>query len=366
MDSITQITLGAAVGEAVAGREAGKKAPLWGAFFGTLPDLDVLANFFLTEPQALLFHRGPSHSLLFAAVAAPLFALLLSRIHAKGPSLRKWAILVLAVLLTHIGLDCLTSYGTQIFWPFTRTPVILGTIFIIDPLYTIPLAVGLLISLRWSPGAERRRLANYLGLAVSSAYLAFTGINKVYVSSVFDEALSAQERVVERVFTKPTALNNLLWMGIGETDDGFLIGYYSILDDDRSVSFRYVPKNYDLLGDAADNPIVDRLRWFSKGYIVVRQSPDGGLIVHDLRFGRNDAGLTSEGAYIFTFRLTQNSSGRVDGFRQMRPDLQLTGPILRRFVRRVGGWETPAESVADKRNGNVSPLHPGTSDIGMD
>ena len=41
MDSVTQITLGAAVGEAVLGRKIGGRAMLWGAIAGTLPDLDV-------------------------------------------------------------------------------------------------------------------------------------------------------------------------------------------------------------------------------------------------------------------------------------------------------------------------------------
>jgi inner membrane protein len=44
MDSLTQIVLGASVGEAVAGKKIGNKAMLWGAIAGTIPDLDVLLN----------------------------------------------------------------------------------------------------------------------------------------------------------------------------------------------------------------------------------------------------------------------------------------------------------------------------------
>ena len=42
MDSLTQIVLGAAVGEATLGRKVGNKALLWGAIAGTIPDLDVV------------------------------------------------------------------------------------------------------------------------------------------------------------------------------------------------------------------------------------------------------------------------------------------------------------------------------------
>ncbi|MFP4227652.1 MAG: metal-dependent hydrolase, partial [Salinivenus sp.] len=207
MDSLTQLTLGAAVGEAVAGRQAGNKAPLWGAALGTLPDLDVLANPFLTEAQSLVFHRSLSHSLLFVVVMAPLVGWALRRVHADTASQRRWMALAGAVLLTHIGLDCLTSYGTQIFWPFSHYPVILATIFIIDPLYTVPLLGGLITALFWSPAARSRQVANYGGLILSSAYLLFTIGNKLYVDQVFADALKAEDTSVRQVLTKPTPFN---------------------------------------------------------------------------------------------------------------------------------------------------------------
>ncbi|PSQ97272.1 MAG: metal-dependent hydrolase [Bacteroidetes bacterium SW_9_63_38] len=354
MDSLTQITLGAAVGEAVAGREAGKNAPLWGAFFGTLPDLDVLANPFLTEAQSLLWHRGPSHSLLLGAVLTPLLALALARIHDDGPSWRRWVVLVGSVLFTHIGLDCLTTYGTQIFWPFTRTPVIIGSIFIIDPLYTIPLAAGLLIGLRWPSTARARRVSNYVGLAISSGYLLITLINKAHVESVFQASLQSQGPPAERVFTKPTAFNNLLWTAIAEGEDGFYVGFYSLLDEDRAVDFRSVPKRHDQLGNAADSPFVDRLRWFSRGYFIVRETGNGRLTIQDLRFGRSDLGLTRDGTYIFTFVLDRNDEGQITGFQQERPEVRVRWPLLRRFVARIGGRPLRLNTTSDLPRRNTS------------
>jgi len=352
MDSLTQITLGAAVGEATAGRKAGAKAPLWGAALGTLPDLDVLANPLLTEVQSLAFHRGPSHSLFVVALLTPVIALALGRLHAEGPSWRRWTVLVGAVLLTHIGLDCLTSYGTQIFWPFSRTPVIIGSVFIIDPLYTLPLAAGLLVSVWWPPSARARRLANYVGLAVSSAYLGLTLLNKAHMEHTFTTALENQGHPAERVFTKPTPFNNLLWTGISEGEDGFYVGFYSLLDDDTSISFRYVPKRHELLDDAADDPAVERLRWFSRGYFIVRRATDGTLTVQDLRFGRNDLGLTQHGQYMFTFELHRNEEGVATNFTQRRPETSVDWALLQRFVRRIQGQsvrESPAASAANRK-----------------
>ena len=84
MDSVTQIVLGAAVGEVVLGKKAGNRAMLWGAVAGTIPDLDILANFVTDEMTALAFHRGLTHSLFFAVVAPLLYAYLVSPIYKKG------------------------------------------------------------------------------------------------------------------------------------------------------------------------------------------------------------------------------------------------------------------------------------------
>ena len=45
MDSLTQIVLGAAVGEAVAGRQVGRRALIWGGVLGALPDFDLLISY---------------------------------------------------------------------------------------------------------------------------------------------------------------------------------------------------------------------------------------------------------------------------------------------------------------------------------
>jgi len=340
MDSVTQITLGAAVGEATAGRQAGGKAAVWGAVLGTVADLDVLANPFLTEIEALVFHRGPTHSLLVAAMLTALVGRALGHLH-NDASARRWTVLVGAVLLTHVGLDCLTSYGTRIFWPFSSTPVIGGTIFVIDPVYTIPLLTGVLPSLWWHPRSRRRRLANYVGLAVSSAYLLLTIVNKAHVNQVFAQALQGHGHSTEHVFTKPTPFNNLLWMGIAESEDGFYIGYYSLFDNPENLSFRFVEKNHELLGEAASTPVVKRLRTFSRGYFVVRQASDGPLRIIDLRFGRNDVGLTQEGTFLFRFRLVEDDTGRVVDIQQEEAPLNLSDTLLRRFAYRVLGCGAP-------------------------
>lgn len=68
MDSLTQIVLGAAVGEFCQGRKLGNRAMIWGAVAGTIPDLDVISRFWVDELGFLESHRGISHSLFFAVL----------------------------------------------------------------------------------------------------------------------------------------------------------------------------------------------------------------------------------------------------------------------------------------------------------
>ena len=91
MDSLTQIVLGASVGEAILGKKIGNKAMLWGAIAGTIPDLDVLLRYFTDEISSTQMHRGFSHSIVFAVLIAPLlgwiakkYPEIVKKIHAEG------------------------------------------------------------------------------------------------------------------------------------------------------------------------------------------------------------------------------------------------------------------------------------------
>ena len=72
MDIVTQIALGAAVGEATLGRKVGWRAPVWGGLCGLLPDLDVLWPF--ADPvSAFTWHRY-THALAVLVLATLIVA----------------------------------------------------------------------------------------------------------------------------------------------------------------------------------------------------------------------------------------------------------------------------------------------------
>ena len=116
MDSLTQIVLGAAVGEAVLGKKVGNKAMLYGAIAGTIPDLDVLARYFVDTVTATEWHRGFSHSIFFSVLFAPIFGWLIFRLERKREaSFKDWSWLMFWGLFTHPILDAFTTWGTQLF-----------------------------------------------------------------------------------------------------------------------------------------------------------------------------------------------------------------------------------------------------------
>lgn len=274
MDSLTQIALGAAVGTAVLGRRVGARAALWGAVCGTLPDLDVL--FAYGDPvRDFTFHRAESHSLFWLTLASPLVAWLLARINrSAGADFRAWWLLAWAALVTHPLLDAFTVYGTQLLLPFSDYPVGVGSVFIIDPLYTVPLLVGVLGALALRSRAPGRATRwNAAGLAISTLYLGWSVAAQSHVEGVVHRTIATTPLASARALVTPAPFNTLLWRVVVMDDDGYHEGYYSLLDERPTVRLVRHSSNPQLLDSLRDDWAVRRLAWFSKGFYGVSRAP---------------------------------------------------------------------------------------------
>ena len=337
MDSVTQIVLGAAVGEAVLGTKEGRKGALWGAVLGTLPDLDVLVYPFVDPVTQLAAHRAASHSFVVVAMVAPVVGWLLSRIHKKGTATATdWVLMVFLAFATHIGIDLFTVYGTQALWPFTTFPFSFDSIFIIDPGYTLPLALGIIGSLVAKRKSSFRTVSNNAGIIISTLYLLWSVGAKLVAEGSFRQGYAAQKHQIEKMMTAPAPFNTLLWMGIGLRQDSLSIGLYSVLDEHTPDSFRSVPRNSHLLEGHMNDRGVRRLLWFSKGWYGV-EADSLGLVLSDYRFGRNDGWMTEEGEPVFQFRLRLDSSGTYHTFEQVQPGLGNPSDVLKKVFERAKG-----------------------------
>jgi inner membrane protein len=298
MDSLSQIVLGASVGVATMGRRTAVwKAALWGGVAGTLPDLDV----FVDHGDALrnmVLHRAESHALFWLTLASPVLAALPALLHGERALFRRWWLAMWLALVTHPLLDAMTVYGTQLLLPFTNHPYGVGSVFIIDPLYTVPLLVGVVVAV------SRRQWRGlpwaHAGLVLSTAYLAWSVSAQWHVRGVAQASFAGQAAPTAMLVT-PTPFNTLLWRIVAMRPDGsYDEGFRSMLDGDAPIRWERfdapaVPEPVRAL------PAVQRLAAFTHGFYKL-SAQEGRAKVTDLRMGQ-------EPNYIFSFLVAQQQAG---------------------------------------------------------
>lgn len=332
MDSLSQLVLGAAVGIAVMGRRTALwKAALWGGICGTLPDLDA----FIDHGDAvrnMTLHRAESHALFYLTLAAPFLAAGIAWLHKEKTLFRRWWLAVWLALITHPLLDWTTVYGTQLWRPFSNEPLGLGSMFIIDPLYTLPLLVGVVAALRIAhPRALRWNTA---GLVLSTGYLAWSAWAQQHVIQIATASLAAQGVQVERLLVTPTPFNTIAWRIVAITPTGFQEGFYALTDKSTSVVFDTFPRGEALAPALRNNPGAESIASFSDGFYKLSEQ-QGQVVITDLRMGQ-------EPFYTFSFEVATRTA---DGFRAITPiaagGRPAFGPALRWLGRRVLGEPLP-------------------------
>jgi len=291
MDSLTQIILGAACGEIVLGKKIGNKALLFGAIGGTIPDLDVFVGKFLynNEILAMAFHRGFMHSILFAVLGAFLFGWITYKLYNTGvrketTTQKNWIWLFFLSIFTHPILDCFTPYGTQLFTPFSNYRIAFNNISVVDPLYTVPFLVSLIVMMFFNRENTRRTWWLKTGIYISSVYMIFTIINKIYISSVFKKSFEKANISYNRFSSQPTIFNNILWYSVAETDTQYHLTFYSLFDKSATADkIITIEKNHDLI-DMTDSNL-QTLAWFSNGYYNLSKKDKIGTYKYtDLRY----------------------------------------------------------------------------------
>ena len=194
----------------------------------------------------------------------------------------RWLAAISLALLTHPLLDAHTAYGTQLFWPLTVPPTSWATLFIIDPLYTLPLLVGVLLAaFRRKAGGTALRV----GLAISTLYVGWSWMAQATVSRNVEDTLASMQLENAPVFLTPTPLNTLLWRVVVLTDGGHLEGFDSLMIDEGTMRFTAYPSAVDAMEDAGDVWAVNRLRWFARDFVKARIDKDR-LVISDLRMGQ--------------------------------------------------------------------------------
>jgi inner membrane protein len=309
MDSLSQLVLGASIGVAVMGRRTAVwKAALWGGICGTIPDLDALVDFG-DAVRNMTYHRAESHGLFYLTLLAPLMAWLASKVHGEAALFKRWCSALWLALFTHPLLDTFTIYGTQLLQPFSEHPFGIGSMFIIDPLYTLPLLLGLIVALSMRQFAGLRW--NALALGFSCVYLAWSVIAQAQVERIVRTQLVAQGQGSAKFFATPTALNTIAWRIVVMDGNGYSEGFYSFFDQDRQIVFDQFPNQPTLINELQGNWAAQRMAWFTHGFYSLREVK-GQAILTDLRMGQ-------EPSYVFQFALAQREG---NAWKEITPQAQ--------------------------------------------
>ncbi len=305
MDSVTQFALGATVGAALLGPKIGpRKAIVLGGLLGTVPDLDTFLP--IDNPvQAFTGHRGWSHSVLVHVAMAAVFAEPLVRVLKNLRDQRVLTYLsVYLIFVSHALIDAITVYGTRLLWPVYPEPFGVGSVFIIDPMYTLPLLVVVIWALFLSQYTARFRKWVWGTLAVTSVYMLISIPVQSSVEARAEQILADRGITPERMMAIPTPFNIFYWKAIAVDGNRYINLYLSALRSDEADVTAYVyPRRTDIMKCLSDDPTYRELAAFSKGYFSV-EVKDRDVIMSDLRMG-----MTPN--YVFQFKIAEFG---IDGF----------------------------------------------------
>lgn len=209
MDPVTQFALGAVAAQAAFGKQLGKRAWLIGGLAGAAADLDILLRSDSDPLFAIEMHRHFTHSLAFIPIGGTLTALP----WLASAALRTKAKWVLAASIlgyaTHGLLDACTTYGTQLFWPFSNLRVSWDIVAIIDPLFTLPLIAGIV----WAARTNSMRPAR-VALALGLAYLGLGAMQHQRALDAQVQIAQARGHAIERGAAFPSMGNNRVWRSL--------------------------------------------------------------------------------------------------------------------------------------------------------
>ena len=286
MDPVTQGVLGASLSQSFSrNKKQTAIAGLFGLLSGLAPDLDV---FIRSSSDPLLFleyHRHFTHSLAFIPFGGLLCGTVMYLLLGK-----RWGVSFLLTCLyctlgyaTHAVLDACTSYGTQLFWPFSNIRIAWNSMSIIDPIYTVPIIVGVLMAaIKKQPSIAR---------IVFAWALIYPCIGVFQHNRAIEAGLTlAHARGHEpiRINAKPSLGNMFLWKVIYETHEHYYVDAVRVLSDTKKYPGEKIEKLdiardfYWLDRESQQAKDIERFRWFSNGYIA--QDPNNPNRIVDVRY----------------------------------------------------------------------------------
>ena len=278
MDPLTQGVLGAALPQSTWAKWSGHRryqvalAGLLGMLGGMAADLDVLISSDSDPLLFLTYHRQFTHSLFFIPIGGLIMALLAHGVLGRRWQLRFWQTALICSLgyATHALLDTATSYGTMLFWPFAETRYSWSVVSIVDPLFTLPLGLSVVMA----AARNDPRLAR-IGLLWALLYLGLGWWQHQAARDIATDLAASRGHAPLRFEIKPSFGNILVWKSVYETSDRFFVdairvGIAPRVYDGTSLTKLNVGQDFPWLGpDSQQARDVIRFNHFSDGFTAL-------------------------------------------------------------------------------------------------
>ena len=256
-----------------------------GFLSGVAPDIDI---FIRSEQDPLLFlefHRQFTHSLIFIPIGGIIcasFFYCFSRIRTYISFKEVWFFSTVGYG-THGLLDACTSYGTLLFWPFSYERISWNNISIIDPFFTIPLIIFVILGLYL-----KKLYFSRLAVVWALSYLLLGVILHEKALNIGKNLAEKRGHKITTINAKPTFANLFLWKVIYENKGIFYTDGIRIFPTIKIIEGDSIPK-LDLTKDflwlnpeSQQAKDIKRFAWFSHNYLAI--SPTNKNLIVDVRY----------------------------------------------------------------------------------
>ena len=282
MDPLSQGTVGAAFAQSVANKKNIFKISFIGFLAGMIPDLDVLISSSTDPILSLEYHRQFTHSLFFIPFGSLIFATLIFPLFKSSLSLKTVYFASFLGYATHGLLDACTSYGTQLFWPFSNERISWNNISIVDPLFTIPILIFLVIAIK-----TKKKSFSFFGIGWIIFYLTLGYVQYERALSAAIELATMRGHNAERLTLKPSFGNLILWKSIYKHNEIFYVdairtaqsSTWCLGETIRVFDYKFHLPNLDM--ESQQKKDIERFRWFSQDYLGYVKEKN---IVTDVRY----------------------------------------------------------------------------------
>ena len=282
MDPLSQGTVGAAFAQSTANKNNILKIGIVGFLAGLAPDLDVLIQS-STDPILFLeYPRQFTHSLFFIPFGSLIVALLIFPLVRSSMHLKTVYLASFLGYATHGLLDACTSYGTQLFWPFSNERVTWNNISIVDPLFTIPILILVGTAIK-----TKKKIFSFFSIGWITFYLSLGFIQYERALSAAKELANSRGHNAERLTLKPSFGNIILWKSIYQHEETFYVDAIRTVESSswcsgesiRIFDYQYHLPNLDK--ESQQKRDIERFRWFSQDYLGFNEDLN---LVTDIRY----------------------------------------------------------------------------------